>query len=641
MRFSIAPEVLQRFPDFCVGVVVATGLNNRGEDEATRAELRQAAEAARARHAGQPLDADPAIAAWREAFRRAGIDPDAYPSSVEALLRRALRGEEVPAINPAVDLGNLVSLRYEVPVGAHDFDRLTGDVQVRLSREGDVFTPLGHQETEPVPPGEIVYADGAEVRTRRWVWRLGDRGKVTPATQNVFFPIDGFVGKTDEQVRRAAAELAERLARETGADVAQGFVDAEHPTFDLPEPRVREIDPIERLLTRRVVDVFPSREELEKVLRSGKKLRIYLGVDATSPVIHLGHSVQLQKLREFQDLGHKVILLIGDFTGRIGDPTDKSAARSQLTVEQVRENARTYVEQVAKILDFESPTNPIEVRFNGEWWDTKSSKDMIEIAAHFTVQQMLQRDMFQKRLAENKPIGLHEFLYPLLQGYDSVALNADAELGGTDQTFNMLAGRTLVGAIQGKQKYVLTGPLLEGLDGRKMSKSYGNVIGVSDPPYDMYGKAMSLRDDLIVRYFEMVTNVPEGELTRMSRELAAGTVNPMTLKKRLAADLVTRFHGPEAAREAAERFEREVQRRETPIEMPTVALPRDGQWPLVDLLVTTKLAGGRNEAKRLIEGGSVEIDGEKLTDPRAVVQVRDGMVVRGRRRQFVRIELPE
>jgi tyrosyl-tRNA synthetase len=315
-----------------------------------------------------------------------------------------------------------------------------------------------------------------------------------------------------------------------GASVVTGFVDRASPTFDVPAVERRGHDPIEQLLTRRVVEIFPSRDELEKLLRSEKKIKIYLGVDATGPIIHVGHAVQLQKLREFQDLGHKVILLLGDFTGRIGDPTDKSAARQQLTREQVQENLTTYVEQASKILDFESKENPPEVRLNGEWWDEKSAADLIEIAASFTVQQNLQREMFQRRLAENKPIRLHEFLYPILQGYDAVAMDVDAELGGTDQTFNMLAGRELVREYLNKEKYVLTGPLLEGLDGRKMSKSYGNVVGVSDPPYDMYGKLMSLKDDLIVRYFELVTAVPEAEVEEIARQLASGAVNPMQVK---------------------------------------------------------------------------------------------------------------
>lgn len=645
VQFRIERDVFERFPTFCVGVVVATGLDNSGQtpahdrvQEALRAEWQRVREA----YAGRDLKADPAIAVWRDAFAKLGFDPDATPSSVEALMRRPiLSQEEAPFVNDAVDLGNIVSLRHRVPVGAHDLDRLRGDFVVRATREGDAFTLLGAKESEPVPAGEIAYADDREIRTRRWVWRLGEHGKVTPRSGNVIFPIDGFVGQTDDQVRAAVADLAAKLQGELGAKVVTGFVDAAHPALDLPEYTPVAVDPIERLLTRRVVEVLPSREEMEKVLRSGKKIRIYLGVDATSPVIHIGHSVQIQKLREFQDLGHKVVLLIGDFTGRIGDPTDKSAARSQLTLDQVKENAKTYVQQVSKILDFNRPDNPVELRFNGDWWDKMTAKDMIELAAYFTVQQMLQRDMFQKRMAENRPIGLHEFLYPLLQGYDSVAISVDAELGGTDQTFNMLAGRTLVKAIQDREKFVLTGPLLEGTDGRKMSKSYGNVIGVNDEPYEMYGKLMSLKDELITKYFELVTDVDEREIEAMARDLVSGAVNPMLLKKKLADNLVTRLHSAAAAAEAAARFEREVQRRELPSDIPEVVLPRGGEWSIVDLLVACKLATGKNDAKRLVEGGGVEYDGAKVAEVRATVAVRDGAVLRGRRRHYARLRVAE
>jgi len=265
---------------------------------------------------------------------------------------------------------------------------------------------------------------------------------------------------------------------------------------------------------------------------------------------------------------------------------------------------------------------------------------MIELAANFTAQQMLQRDMFQRRLDENKPIGLHEFMYPLLQGYDSVAMQVDAEIGGTDQTFNMLVGRTLVRVLQNREKFVLTVPLLEGTDGRKMSKSYHNVIGVTDPPFDMYGKIMSLKDDLIVRYFDLLTDVPESHLREMAERMARGEVNPMDLKKRLAFDIVSQFHSPEQAQAAQERFAREVQRHEVPTEIPEVALPRGGDWSIVDLLVALALANSKSDARRLVEQGSVSIDGEKVTDPRATVAVVPGMVVRGRRRQYARVALP-
>lgn len=640
MKFCVAPEVFNIAPDFCVGVVVAMGLDNRRSDPSIAALLADEVSRARIATIGRSLESERSIAVWRRAFARAGIDAERYPSAIEALLRRVLQGDDIPQINPAVDLANAMSLRYRVPIGAHDIDRLTGDMQVRISRPNDRFVPRGRSDWEQVPPGEVVYADDAEVRTRRWVWRLGERAKVTGATRTVFFPVDGFRGTNDSDVRAATAELAELLRNHLGANTRQYFVDRDNPVADLGvEPRPYD-DPIDRLLTRGVVEVLPSKEDLERRLRSGQKIRIYIGVDPTSPIIHLGHAVQLRKLRQFQDLGNKVILLVGDFTGRIGDPSDKSAARVQLTKEQVEENAKTYSDQAAKILDFTSPVNPVELRFNSEWWDAMSARDMIELSAYFTVQQMLQREMFQKRLEENKPVGLHEFLYPLLQGYDSVAMNVDAELGGTDQTFNMLIGRDLVKAINGKEKFVVTGPLLEGTDGRKMSKSYGNVIGIADPPYDMYGKIMSLRDELIVRYFELLTDAPDTELAEMTRLLQEQAVNPMVLKKRLAFDITSQFHGTEAASRAAERFEREIQRREIPEEVPTVTLPAGGTWSVIDLLTTTNLAASRSEARRLIEQGAVYLDGERVTDARAAVEVREGMTLRGRRRQFVRLAVP-
>ncbi|HEX5416210.1 MAG TPA: tyrosine--tRNA ligase, partial [Chloroflexota bacterium] len=550
-----------------------------------------------------------------------------------------VQGEGVPRITPAVDLANAASLDELVPVGAHDLARLRGNLLVRYSHPGDQFTPLGHQEAVSVPPGEIVYADDQAVRTRRWVWRLGERAKVTRASREILFPIDGFLGVTDGAVRLAMEELGRALQEVLGATVYTFFVDRNNPEVDLPVEANFGPDVIERLLDRGVYEVI-GKDELERRLREGQPIRIYLGVDPTSPIIHLGHAVAIRKLRRFQELGSKVILLIGDFTGRIGDPTDKSATRVQLTHAQVLENASTYIQQAARILDMNSERNPIEVRYNGEWWDNLTAKDMIELAANFTAQQMLQRDMFQRRLNENKPIGLHEFLYPLLQGYDSVAMDVDAEIGGTDQTFNMLAGRDLVRALQNREKFVMTVELLEGPDGRKMSKSYGNVIGVAEPPYAMYGKIMSLKDELIVRYFTLLTEVPEADLEKMAREIAEGTVNPMTLKKQLASSVVSELHSPEAAREAEERFAREVQNRELPAEIPAVELPRGGDWPIVDLLVTLNLAASKSDAKRLVEQGSVQIDGEKMTDPRATIAVHPGQIIRGRRRQYVKIALP-
>lgn len=634
MRFRVNPEIFSRFPGYCVGVVVATGLENAAIDVSGTLE-------ASIREAGVAFGKDgrsigtSEIEIWREAFNTFGINPGEFPSSLEALIRTVVDGTGPSPINPAVDLANALSLRYRLPIGAHDIDRLRGDFEVRLAMAGDRFAPLGRLELEDVPAGEPVYADENEVRTRRWVWRLGERGKVTEASTNVFFPIDGFAGKNDGQVRQAVDDLSELLAGNLGAKTFKLFVDRTEPECTLPVPVRHGPDEIDHLLGRNIVDVLP-REGLERRLRNGEKLRIYLGVDPTSASIHIGHAIALRKLRDFQRLGHKVIFLIGDFTGRIGDPADKSAMRQQLTSEEVSHNATSYVEQAGRILDIDSPTNPIEVRYNADWWDRMHARDMIELAANFTAQQMMQRDMFQKRLEENKPIGLHEFLYPLLQGYDSVALNTDIEIGGTDQTFNMLAGRTLVAALQGREKYVMTGRILEGTDGRKMSKSFNNTVGITDPPFDMYGKLMSLRDELIQDYFELCTDASDAELSEISTQIDAG-VNPMELKKRLAFNLVETYHDRESAVAAQRRFESEIQQKQLPAEIPEAQISRLENWSIVDLLTTTAQAESKSEARRLVRQGSVYLDSEQISDPRATVRVNEGAVLRSRRRKFVRL----
>ena len=635
IHFELGADLLERVPDACVAIVVAEGVDHGRGAEGARKLLDEAVVAMGARLADADLDHVPEIAAWRERLGRFGLDADQFPASVQTLARRSLI-DDVPRVGPVVDLANAISLKYLLPVGAHDLDRLRGTLSVRLAREGEFFTGLGESTVERVPPGEPVYADDREVRTRRWVWRQGDRGKVTAATRTVFFPIDGFVGLTDESARHAAEELATHARELLGATTHVLWVDYSSHVVELPvEPR--QPDQIDRVLDRGLAELYPSRAEVERRLRSGRKLRVYIGVDATSPVIHIGHAVGIRKLRQLQDLGHKIVLLIGDFTGRIGDPTDKDAARTALTVEQVKANAETYRDQVAKVLDFDGP-NPVELRYNGEWWDRMTSKDMIELAANFTVQQMIQRDMFQKRLTENKPIHLHEFLYPLLQGYDSVALNVDGELGGTDQTFNMLAGRTLLKALQDREKVVFVTPLLEGTDGRKMSKSFGNTIGVNDPPHEMYGRVMSLTDALLMRYYELCTDLDEDALDEIRHQLAMG-INPMNLKKRLARLITTQYHGPEAAAAAEERFEREVQRHELPEELPTVKLEHAGPWNVTDLLVAAGLAASKGEARRLVDGGAVRLDDRPIRDRAATLDVTPGAVLRAGKRSYARLSL--
>ena len=348
-----------------------------------------------------------------------------------------------------------------------------------------------------------------------------------------------------------------------------------------------------------------SGDELTAKLREGRALRVKLGMDPTAPDLHLGHSVTLKKLRDFQRRGHTVIFLVGDFTAMIGDPTGRSETRKPLTREQIVANAETYQRQVAKILD----PALTEVRFNSEWMDKLDVRGLIEIAAKLSVARMLERDDFEKRLAEQQPLFLHELLYPLVQGYDSVALRADVELGGTDQKFNMLVARELQRAFNQPPQVVITMPLLEGLDGvRKMSKSYGNAVGLTDAPRDMFGKLMSIPDRMMPRYFELLTDVAPAELAA----IRSGLAHPMESKKRLATEIVAEYYDNDAARDARDYFESKFQRREVPQDVPVFRIAAE-LW-ICELLKQLGFAASTNEARRLVGQGAVRVDRQTVTD---------------------------
>jgi tyrosyl-tRNA synthetase len=368
---------------------------------------------------------------------------------------------------------------------------------------------------------------------------------------------------------------------------------------------------IERLLSRGVENVYPTKEKLREVLMSGKRLRLYNGIDPTAPFLHIGHAMQLRKLREFQELGHEVIMLIGSFTAMIGDPTDKLATRKQLTKQEVLANAATYKKQASKILKFSGP-NAAKLMFNDKWLAKMSFEDVIGLASHFTVQQMMERDMFKKRAEEQKPIGIHEFMYPLMQGYDSVAMDVDLEVGGNDQTFNMLAGRTLLREMKQKEKFVLAISLLTNSEGKKMSKSEGGVIALTDAPEDMFGKIMSMDDSMIVPYFELATDATQDQIDAVKKALADG-VNPRDIKMNLAERVTGMYHSGAKAKAAKKHFQQVFTKKEMPDEMREVR-PEAG-WTLVGALVALGFATSNNEARRLIEQGAVSLDGEKVLDP--------------------------
>lgn len=391
------------------------------------------------------------------------------------------------------------------------------------------------------------------------------------------------------------------------------------------------------LIERGVVDCI-SRDELvkklEKSARTGIPLKIKAGFDPTAPDLHLGHTVLLQKLKHFQDLGHDVYFLIGDFTGMIGDPTGKSETRKALTVEQVAENAESYKEQVFKILDPERT----KVVFNSTWLGKLDSYDMIRLASELTVARMFEREDFRTRFETGKPISIHEFLYPLIQGYDSVALQADVELGGTDQLFNVLMGRDLQRSRGQEPQVVLTLPLLEGLDGvNKMSKSLGNYIGITESADSIYGKVLSISDDLMLRYYDLLSDLGRSEIAALKAKLANGEVHPKEVKKRLARELTARFYSPAAAVMAEENFEKVFQKGGLPDVIPEVRLAANGEIWVPQLLVDAGLVTSTSDGRRMIQQGAVSLDGERVGDQGLKVQAAGEILIKVGKRRFCRV----
>jgi len=377
--------------------------------------------------------------------------------------------------------------------------------------------------------------------------------------------------------------------------------------------------------------------KLEKSAKTGKPLRIKLGADPTAPDIHLGHTVVIRKLRAFQELGHTVIFLIGDFTGLIGDPSGKSATRPQLTRAEINANAETYKEQIFKLLDPEKT----EIRFNSEWMDKLGSDGFIRLASHVTVKQILERDDFAKRLKDEKPVALHELLYPLTQAYDSVALQADVELGGTDQKFNLLLGRNLQREYEQESQVAMITPLLEGTDGvQKMSKSLGNYIGINEPPQEIFGKVMSISDEMMWRYYELCTDLTPVEIESKKSTAQRNSLNPRDLKVELAKRIVSDFYSSSDANEAEEEFVRRFRNKEIPdqVEEVSLALNREG-WDLSELLVGAGLAASKGEARRLIQQGGVSVDGERQTNTSlpALGTEASSVLLKVGKRRFVRV----
>jgi len=391
-------------------------------------------------------------------------------------------------------------------------------------------------------------------------------------------------------------------------------------------------DKIEELLTRGVEKII-DKKTLEKRLLSGEKLRIKFGIDPTGSNIHIGRATQLLKVRDFQDLGHKIVIIIGNFTALIGDASDKTDARPIVTEKQIFENMKGYLDQIGKVIDLDMT----EIHYNNEWFEDMTTKEMVQIAMNFTAQQMIQRRNFKERWDEGKPIGLHELFYPIFQGYDSVMIKSDVEMGGYDQLFNIMTGRNMQEIFNQTPQEVMVLKMIEGLDGRKMSTSWGNVINISEPAKEMFGKLMSLKDELMILYFETCTRVPMEEVKQIEKDLKKGKVNPRDIKVRLAKEIVTIYYDEKTAEKAAEEFDSIFKDKGIPEDISVINIS-EKEMKLIDLVVKTKLVKSKGEAKRLISQNAVKIEGEVKNDLDEIIKIEKDSVIQIGKRRFIKIK---
>jgi tyrosyl-tRNA synthetase len=394
------------------------------------------------------------------------------------------------------------------------------------------------------------------------------------------------------------------------------------------------MDHIDELLTRGIANIIPGKEALATLLRSDKKLHIYIGIDPTSTRIHLGHAFPLRKLQAFAELGHHVTFLIGDFTALIGDTSDKDKERPVLTLEQIEQNFQSYKRQAEKVLDF----SLVKVVHNSDWLKKLTFEEIVKLCQHFSVGDFTSRELIRRRMDDGSRVALHEMLYPVMQGYDSYHLDTDVQIGGTDQTFNMQAGRTLQKDLRNKESFVLATEFLIGTDGRKMSKSWGNAIWMEDTPEDMYAKVLAITDEVIIPYFTLTTNLPMNEIHAIEKQLAAGT-NPMHIKKMLAYEIVKDLYTEADGKRAADHFERTVQNKELPDEISEVKIGTNEPLSADELLFQSGLVGSKSDAKRVIQQGGAEIDGKKVTDTNELIILKNDMLVKVGKRKIVRIQV--
>lgn len=642
MYIRIEKKMLETNGGLYTGVIVVEGINNKNRLPFICDLLEEQIRRTKAELEGGTVKDIKELEIYREALKLYNINPAKYPCSIEAILTRVLKKGEFPSLSPIVDLCNYISLKYRIPIGVHDIDTLDDDLVVRLSDQEDCINEENNIGSDILKIGEPVYVCGNSVRTRRWMWRQMPAGRVDENSTNFVIPIDGFVSNKNT-VEAAMKELVELVKECFGIDANYGVINVDNSEirFGKMTETEKEIENQISVMLKGVAQhtaISDIRAKLTAACKEKRPLRIKLGLDPSAPDIHIGHSVVLRKIRQLQELGHKAVIIIGDYTGMIGDPTGKSKTRKQLSREDVERNANTYMEQIFKIIDKEKT----EVYYNSEWLSKMNFGDVIELASKCTVARMLERDDFNNRYTNHLPLSVHEFFYPLMQAYDSVAIRADIELGGTDQTFNILMGRNIQRDYGQEPQLTLFMPLLEGIDGvEKMSKSLGNYVGISEEPFVIYEKIMKIPDDKIIKYFNLCTDLHPSEVEKYNDMLKDG-VNPRDVKMFLAYEITKLYSGEEAAKTAEERFKDIFQRGAIPDDVDELCVD-DGKDTSLGEQILNELLGlekfkSKSEIRRIFTQGGATINGQKITDISAIEKVNSGDTLKVGKNNYFKIK---
>lgn len=639
MQIQLGQSLIKNHKGISIGLVYFSGVKNTLNKDQTYQVLCHEVDQLRLAYKASSEEVENSISIWDNAFEKLDIDTSKYHASHVNLIKRVLATDELPNINPLVNIISATAVKNLLPVGAHDLEMIEGNIVIDKLKSVKPFTPIGGKE--PTDFEGVGYFDDAKVLTKNWVWRQSQNSSIQESSTEIIIPIDA-LDKNPEEVKRIASEIIGLVSEFLEYDTAKFSLLNSSRTSITPEEmppltstyrsgvETHEIsrDPelIQSILEKSVEDVLPGADELQKMLTSGRRLKVYCGYDPTSPDLHIGHLVMMNKLEAFRKLGHKVYMLIGNFTAMIGDPTDKTSARVPLTKEIVERNLAGYKDQVSNLLNFEDPSNPIEVVFNNDWLGKFTFADVLDLASEFTVQQMLKRSMFQKRLEDDKPINLTEFMYPLMQGYDTVHLDADVELGGNDQLFNMMAGRQLLKTHRLRSKVVVTSKLITNKDGQKMSKSEGTTIQLSEPARDIYGKAMGFDDSILASAYELITSATVEEYTDFASRIQAGDTDIMELKKEFAYRLTQELKGTEEAAAAQEYFEEVYQKNTYDADIYEVNATEN----LIELVKAVKndMELSNSQVKRLVTQGAFSVNGETVEDINISLELNPGDIVK-------------